>query len=67
MGGRGASSGIIIKIGKTYNTVYNGKKTSMEVTNIEKNGNVTGKINIQGLPETFRSMTKEQFIKRFKQ
>lgn len=66
MGGRGASSGNTIKAGKTYNTIYNGKKTSMTVTNIEKNGNVTGRINIEGLGETFRSMTREQFIKRFR-
>lgn len=66
MGGRGANSGNTIKTGKTYKTIYNGKQTEMTVTNIEKDGSITGKIKIEGLPETFRNMSKDIFNKRFK-
>lgn len=66
MGGRGASSGNSIKVGKIYKTIYNGKQTEMIITNIEKNGSISGKIKIDGLPEVFRNMSRETFNKRFK-
>ena len=53
------------QIGKTYQTIFQGMKVSMKVTNIEEDGSVSGKLIAGNRRERFSNMSRDTFNKRF--
>lgn len=53
------------QIGEIYETIYQGSKVSMRVTNIEKDGSVSGRVTMENGLERFVNMPRDVFSKRF--